>query len=159
MGKVATDQKMSRGSRATMKGISFNYLRFLWNGIAAVRRAQLEGQNGSALEMAATLIIYLPREIKKDFQKKADKIILDIGQIRNGVFQNIAQETNPFMKALAKRRAIEAYACGALPKFLSELTTSLDDHGYYLSAKTWEEGWSHTSQEDREQDEELTGNL
>lgn len=132
------------------KGVSFNYLQFLWGGIAQIRSKQGEGDFGSAMKLAATLIDYLPEEIKKQFQDKADQIVRSMNKIAVGNIKKIKDIPDIFQRTVYKHKLLKTYADEALHDFVTELSNELDAKGYMITRQDIIEGRS-TAERRREE--------
>lgn len=126
------------------KGVSFNYLQFLWSGIGQIRTKQAEGDFGTALKLIAQLIDYLPENIKETFSKKAALIEHSMTLISSGNLPEIKKIPDLFLRIVYKHKLFRAYANLALHNFVDELSTELDQKGYMISRTDVIEGRSHT---------------
>jgi hypothetical protein len=130
-----------------VKGVSFNYLQFLWGNYALIRKAQAEGDIPKALKLAATLVDYLPSALKTEFQKRADQILESMNIISAGNIKQLQDIPDIFLRRAAKIRILNNYSYLALRSFVNDMSTELQKRGYMESVDFADEGFGHTWQE------------
>lgn len=126
------------------KGVSFNYLQFLWGSIATIRAKQGEGDFGTALKLAYTLIDYLPETLKEEFGDRANAIGINMERISAGDLPEIRKQHDIFLKIVYKHKVLRAYSNRSLMQFVNDLTRKLDKSGYMIARSSIVEGESHT---------------
>jgi len=130
-----------------VKGVSFNYLQFLWSSIGTIKRTQEEGNFAGALSLAAQLIDYLPESLKGEFKAKSVMIQHSINAIASGSLPQIKQIHDFYVRGIYKTRLLQKYSAAALQGFISELTTKLDNIGYMENTKVVAEGSADSDQQ------------
>jgi len=108
-----------------VKGREFKYESFLWMQINAIRNLERAGNYPAALDGAVSLIPYLPRVFKKQFQDEANEI--------NRTMRKIEAEATgayAFNRSINKNRTLQIYSRKVYPSFIDRVTTLLDDRGY-----------------------------
>ena len=130
-----------------VKGVSFNYLQFLWNGIGMIRKSQAEGDFPTALKLIATLIDYLPDDIKDEYRDRANMIIDSMNLIAAGKLVQVQKIPDIFQRHVFQKKLLVNYSIEALKDFVDSLSSTLDEKGYLITSKDFDEGYSHTWQE------------
>lgn len=123
-----------------VKGVSFNYLQFLWSKIGIVRQAQEQGNFAGAMKLLASLIPYLPDSIKDTFKEKAVRIEHSMTRIRTGNVPEIKRIPDFFLRGIFKNRLLQSYGNEAFNQFMDELTTKLNKMGYMENTKIVAQG-------------------
>jgi hypothetical protein len=142
-----SSQRQSTAAVIRVKGVSFNYLQFLWTSIATVKKTQEQGNFAGALALATELIDYLPTSLKEEFKEKAAKIQHSINMIASGNVPQIKKIPDFFIRGIYKTRLLQKYSSAALSGFINELTTKLDNIGYMENTKVVAEGSADMDQE------------
>lgn len=137
---VLSQQRQSTAAVIRVKGVSFNYLQFLWGNIAIIKRTQEKGQFAGALALAIELIDYLPESMKSEFEDRAAMIRNSLNLITTGRLPQIQKIPDFYIRGIYKHRLLQNYGNAALQKFISELTTKLDNIGYMENTKVVSEG-------------------
>jgi hypothetical protein len=137
---VVSSQRQSTAAVIRVKGVSFNYLQFLWNSIGTIKRTHDQGDFSGALRLATELIGYLPQSIKEEFKEKAAKIDYSLNQIKTGSIPQIRKIPDFYLRGIFKNRLLQNYGNIALKTFIDELTTKLDKIGYMENTKIVAEG-------------------
>lgn len=127
-----------------VKGVSPNYMQFLWISIGKIRQAQSEGDFAQALNLSVTLIDFLPDEFRNEFGERANQIMNSINLIVSGKIKYIQEIDDLFMRSIAKDKLLSTYSKKALSHFITTLSTKLDAKGYFEIRSNIPEGWSHT---------------
>jgi len=140
-----------------VKGVSFNYLAFLWSNIGLIRKAQTDGNSEIALKLAATLIAYLPKGIKEDFTKTADEILHSLNMITSGGMKQIADIPDAFQRRRYKQKILRAYSELKLHKLITDLSTTLQERGYMEAVDFADEGFAAGWQEHMKARDKLQG--
>jgi len=135
-----SQRQQSTAAVIRVKGVSFNYLQFLWSSIGTIRRTHEQGNFAGALKLATDLIVYLPESIKDEFREKAAKINYSFNQIRAGRILEVQKIADFYIRGIFKNRLLQTYGNAALQQFVDELTTKLDKIGYMENIKTVAEG-------------------
>ena len=135
-----SSQRQSTAAVIRVKGVSFNYLQFLWSSIGTIKRTQEQGQFAGALALAVQLIDYLPESMKNEFNKKAVTIKHSLNMITSGKMPQIQRIPDFYIKGIFKKRLLERYGNAAFSQFISELTSKLDNIGYMENTKVVAEG-------------------
>jgi len=132
--------QVSKAAVIKVKGVSFNYLQFLWNGIGQVRQQHALGNYSGAMALVASFIGYLPDSIKEQFRDRANHIqgVMDI--IKSGRLEVIKKIPDLYIRGIYKNRLLQLYANKALTKFIDNLTTQLNKLGYMENLKVVTEG-------------------
>ena len=124
-----------------VKSASPQYMTFLWSQINLIRQAQSWGQFAYAMKLAASLIGYLPRDMKKNFMPEAKTIINTMKKIAAGTIGDIDKIDDVFQRHVKKQKILETYADHALDQFIIELTNALDKKNYMETHKNVREGF------------------
>ena len=111
----------------TIRGTEFKYSSFLWENVRAIRRAEMEAKYASALDLAISLIPYLPNGIKKKFDGRAKKIEKDMQYLASEVKK---KAFDMFQEGVVRNRVLNKYAKVKLGEFVDELCGELDKRGY-----------------------------
>lgn len=130
-----------------VKGVSFNYLQFLWQCIGTVKKTHESGNFAGALKLAAELITYLPESMKSEFKDRASQIENSINLIRSGRLKQIQDIPDFFIRGIYKNRLLQTYGNEALKDFINNLTTKLDNIGYMENTKVVVEGSAEVDEE------------
>lgn len=151
-----SSQKQSTAAVIRVKGVSFNYLQFLWSSIGTIKRTHEQGNFSGALTLATELIDYLPKSIKEKFKEKAALIDYSLNQIKTGRIPQLRKIPDFYMRGIYKNRLLQTYGNIALKTFIDELTTMLDDIGYMENTKVVAEGdadqqgdWLYVQEEEK----------
>jgi hypothetical protein len=139
-GRILSQQRQSTAAVIRVKGVSFNYLQFLWSSIGTIKRTQEKGEFAGALALAVELIDYLPESIKKEFTERAATIKHSLNLITTGKIPQIQRIPDFYLKGIFKNRMLQRYGNAAFQQFISELTTKLDNIGYMENTKVVVEG-------------------
>lgn len=123
-----------------VKGVSFNWLQFLWNNVGQIRKAQIEGNISLALKETATLISYLPPDLKEIFEGRAKMIRESINTIVTGNLPKLQEVTDVFHRRNLKQKILATYSEEAFDAFINDLTTELNARGYMESVEFVDEG-------------------
>ena len=134
----------SRTQLIKVKGVSFNYLQFLWSGIGQIRKAQSEGDFAGAMGLMTSFIGYLPDSIKEEFRERAAQIRFSMNMIQTGRLKEIQAVPDLFIRGIYKNRLLQLYANEAFSAFIDDLTTMLNRLGYMENTESIDEGFSHT---------------
>ena len=128
------------GESTRIRGVSTNWLSFLWSHLIEVQRARSEGNNDVALGLCTQLIDWLPTDLKEKFRLRANEIQSNMNIISRGDLPSLMQETDLLSKYDLKRKYLRAYSEKSLKGFIDELCRQLDDHGYYTTKQYLIEG-------------------
>jgi hypothetical protein len=143
-----SQSKQSTAAVVRVKGVSFNYLQFLWSQIGQVRSVQSQGNFAAAMKLVTSLIPYLPASMKDEFREKAQRIEESMNTIRSGRLREVQAIPDFFIRGIFKNRLLQTYANAALSKFVDDLTTKLDKMGYMENVKSVPEGTGEVATED-----------
>lgn len=110
-----------------IRGTEFKYSSFLWKNIDKIREAETQGTPATALNLAITLIPYLPNAIKEKFDGRAKKIESDMQYLVKEVKE---RSTDLFSQGVVTNRVLQKYAKVKLAQFVDELCGELDQRGY-----------------------------
>jgi len=135
-----SESQQSKAAVIRVKGVSFNYLQFLWSGIGQVRQQQAQGNFSGAMSLIASFISYLPDSIKKEFRDRAIHIQEVVDVIRAGSLDVIQRIPDLFIRGIYRNRLLQLYSSEALGKFIDDLTTQLNELGYMENLKVVTEG-------------------
>lgn len=135
-----SQQRQSTADVIRVKGVSFNYLQFLWSSIGTIKKTQEKGEFAGALALAVELIDYLPESIKNEFSERAATIKHSLNLITSGRIPQIQRITDFYIRGIFKNRILQRYGNAAFQQFISELTTKLDNIGYMENTKVVVEG-------------------
>lgn len=122
-----------------VSGVSFNYVNFLWENIAEIRRQQRDGNVVYALRLLTSLITYLPKDIQKKFQQKANRIDEELFKLVKGV-----DGSTLLTRHLSQNRAAKLFAAKMFKEFMGEVSSMLDSRGYMERVRDVPTGYSHT---------------
>lgn len=137
---VLSSYSQSKTSVVKVKGVSFNYVQFLWNGIGQVKQAQAKRAYSDAITIVTELISYLPDSIKEDFRTEALKIQENIRRITGNNLPQIKKIPDFYMRGIYRNRLLQTYSAQALDSFIDRLTTKLNALGYMESVEHIQEG-------------------
>lgn len=135
-----SESRQSRASVVRVKGVSFNYLQFLWSGIGQIKQQQSQGNFAGAMALLTEFINYLPDSMKDEFREKAQKIALVMNAIRSGSLKVIKDIPDLFVRGIYRNRLLQIYSSKKLSVFMDELTTKLNQLGYMENLKLIAEG-------------------
>jgi hypothetical protein len=139
--RIALSQSsQSRAAVLKVKGVSFNYVQFLWSGIGQVRQAQQATKYSEAMRIIIELIDYLPNSIKDEFQKRATMISNTMSLIRGSKIDCLRKVPDFYIRGIFKNRILQMYCQKALASFVDELSTKLQSMGYLENVEHIEEG-------------------
>jgi DNA-binding ferritin-like protein (Dps family) len=127
-----------------VKGVSPNYMQFLWLSIGKIRAIHSEGDWATALNLAVSLIDYLPDEFKDEFGKEVDKVLYNIGLITDYRLTALQNIEDMFQRQFLMKKILANYSKAALSRFIKNLSKKLDEKGYYEIKTHVPEGFSHT---------------
>lgn len=122
-----------------VKGVQFNFVNFVWKEVAYIREKERDGNYALALEVACSLIDYLPIAFKKSMQPEADNHLKTMENLRQNV-----KGMDTFTRHIVAQRTLQNYARINLQKFMRELSDFLDKSGYMEKRDDTAEGYSHT---------------
>jgi len=122
-----------------VKGVQWNWLTFLWENMARIRKEQRTGNSVTALEQLCSLVWFSSRALKRDFLERAEKIQKEMVSLRTGI-----NGTSLLSSHMNQNRAVEAFAKTVFPQFIKEFTTALDEAGYMERRGSIPTGLSHT---------------
>jgi hypothetical protein len=123
-----------------VKGVSFNYVQFLWSRLGVVIQAHSKGMFSEALRLVTDLINYLPDSIKEEFKAEANAIQATMNKVKTGNVPQLKKITDYYVRGLFKKRLLENYASVALNSFIDRLTSRLNDLGYMENTEKLQEG-------------------
>lgn len=123
-----------------VKGVSFNYLQFLWKNLNEINEARQQGNTAVALKLCIDLCDTLPRSLKKEFRLKAIGINHSMLQIRSCSLPELARINDLHKRHRTRNWLLTSYSTAALSQFLDQLTTKLDEMGYMENTKITSEG-------------------
>ena len=135
-----SQSQASKAAVIRVKGVSFNYLQFLWSGIGQVRQQQAAGNYSGAMALVASFISYLPDSIKDDFRDRANHIQEVMDTIKSGSLEVIRKIPDLYIRGIYRNRLLQLYANDALTSFIDDLTTQLNKLGYMENLKVVTEG-------------------
>ena len=118
-------------SRVTkVKGVSPNFMQFFWSNMANVRIFQTQGDYATALKQLATLVSYLPDDMRKLFGDRKERILHGMGVISGGSLPEIKKVRDPFIRQIYIQRLLNTYAYEALDDFINAVSSELTHRGY-----------------------------
>lgn len=129
-------------------GVSFNYLQTLWANIGVAIKLQREGMREEALHFLAEFVGWLPEDLQTEFTGLSEEILACMDFIAAGEMPEIKEIDDIFLRAVMKRKVMRLYCSQALSDFITRLTKSLCDKGYYLAQRDIPTGQSHTMNKD-----------
>lgn len=135
-----SEAQQSRAAVIRVKGVSFNYLQFLWSGIGQIRQQQSLGNFSGSMALTTSFIPYLPDSMKDEFRKKANHINTVMNTIKSGSIPAIQRIPDFFMRGIYKNRLLQIYSNEVLTKFIDDMTTQLNKLGYMENLKMIAEG-------------------
>lgn len=142
----------SHAAIVKVKGVSFNYVQFLWSGIAQVKQAQTKQLYSEGLRLLVELVGYLPNSIKDYFKEKAKMIYHTMTLIKTNQLTCLQQTPDFYVRGIYRNRILQAYANQALSNFVDELSTKLNSMGYMENVEKVEEGQDDWFIEHRKQE-------
>lgn len=131
------------------KGVDFNYRQFFWGNISSIRGSQLKGDYSGALSAMATLVDYLPPDVKKVYSPRAVAIMDAIGDIQAGRIPQLRKFTDVYIRGNKRNQILQIFSSKMLSKFVSDLISTMNEKGYIETLDTTREGFGHTTREAR----------
>lgn len=131
---------LSKADVIRVKGVSFNYLQFLWGGIGQIRQQQSQGNFSGSMEMLSQFLDYLPDSMKEEFRDRAKNISLIMSAIRAGSIPQIQKIPDLYIRGIYKNRLLQTYSHQALSSFMNDMTSKLNLLGYMENLKVVLEG-------------------
>lgn len=120
-----------------LKGVSSNYLNFLWqDGLHRIWLYEQAEDYVKALRTLCDLIKYLDKDRQKQFIEQARTIEETLAKIQKG-----SNGHDYFQRRLNSRRQAENYARRQLNQLLPDVTTALDESGYYEVTREVDKGY------------------
>jgi hypothetical protein len=114
---------------AEAKAVSTSFQGFLWSEIKAIRDEEKEGNILGALNLACSLVKYLPVNVK-------EKLEDNVQQITELVNKNFNIESSDFQSTmLLRNRQVNDLAQRYLKAFMNKVMRLLDDSGIYMEYK------------------------
>lgn len=135
-----SEGQYSRASVVRVKGVSFNYLQFLWSQIGQIRQQQAAGNFKGAMALCVSFISYLPDSMKDKFRAKAEHIYMVMNAIQAGNLEQIQEIPDYYIRGIYKNRLLQFYSSEALKTFIDEMTSMLNQLGYMENLKVVAEG-------------------
>lgn len=135
-----SEAQQSRAAVIRVKGVSFNYLQFLWSGIGQIRQQQSLGNFSGAMALTTSFIPYLPDSMKEKFRKMAVHINTVMNAIKSGNIPAVQRIPDFFMRGIYKNRVLQIYSNEVLTKFIDDMTSQLNQLGYMENLKMVAEG-------------------
>jgi len=133
-------QRLSTATVLKVKGVSLNYLQFLWTNIQDVRKVHAQGEYAAALEKITQFIPYLPDSMKDKHADRAGQIQLVMMNIQSDAYPFLKEIPDFFQRGIMRFKLLQNYSRLALEKFISEMTTDLNNLGYMENIKEVEQG-------------------
>lgn len=130
-----SESRQSRAAVIRVKGVSFNYLQFLWSGIGEIRKQQAQGNFAGAMAIAAAFIAYLPDSMKDEFRKRAADIRAVMDRIQAGNVPEIKAIADFFLRGIYRNRVLQIFSSEALTQFTDDMTSRLNSLGYMENIK------------------------
>lgn len=131
---------LSKADVVRVKGVSFNYLQFLWGGIGQIRQQQSQGNFSGSMEMLSQFLDYLPDSMKEEFRDRAKKISSIMKIIKAGSLTQIQEIPDLYIRGIYKNRLLQTYSHEALSSFMNDMTSKLNLLGYMENLKVVLEG-------------------
>jgi len=114
---------------AEAKAVSASFQSFLWSEIKSIREAEKEGDILTALNLACSLVKYLPMSVKKELEE-------DVKRIAQVVNRNFVVEGSDFQSTMLLRNKRTGEAAQLwLKQFVAKLMQLLDERGVYMEYK------------------------
>lgn len=135
-----SEAHQSTAAVVKVKGVSFNYLQFLWSQIGQIRQQQAKGNPAGAMGLMTGLIDYLPDSIKEKFRDRARRIQEIMNQISSGSLPQIQKIPDYYTKGIYKNRLLQLFSNEAFQSFVDDLTSQLNRLGYMENLKQVAEG-------------------
>lgn len=135
-----SDYKSSKAQVVKIKGVSFNYVQFLWNGIATVKQAQSKKMYSEAMRLTIELVDYLPDTIKNDFRGRATQIAATMEMITSNALKCLKAVPDFYIRGIYRNRILQTYCSKAFSKFINDLSDKLNALGYMENVDRIEEG-------------------
>lgn len=130
----------SHAAIVKVKGVSFNYVQFLWSGIAQVKQAQAKQMYSEGMRLSIELVNYLPNSLKDAFKNKVAMIQHTMTLIKTNSLTCLKQTPDFYIRGIFRNRILQAYAGRALSQFIDELSDKLNSMGYMENVEKVEEG-------------------
>lgn len=133
-------QNMSRTQILKVKGVSFNYVQFLWTSLGQIKQVQARRDYASAMQLLADLIRWLPDSLKEEFREKVIKIERSMNHIKAGTLAEIRRIPDFYIRGIFKHKLLQTYADKAFSSLIDELSTKLNQMGYMENTEKVLEG-------------------
>lgn len=117
-----------------VKGVMPTYISFLMGRIIEIWQAWDSGDSEFALRKACRLVIFLPRDLKKELQDEVELISKEMNWAYN------LESTDFFTTSLNRNRQGRLIATRRLPPFLDKMLDLLDGRGYLERVKEFRRG-------------------
>lgn len=135
-----SSRQQSSAAVTRVKGVSFNYLQFLWKRLDLVAHAREQGNDAVALKLATGMIAWLPKSMKDEFMDESLQIQNNLQIIRSNRLKELQKITDLHERTHKRNWLLAAYSSAALTDFINKLSNKLDALGYMENTKTVTEG-------------------
>lgn len=135
-----SESQHSKAAVVRVKGVSFNFLQFLWADFGKIRQQQAQGNFAGSLQLIVQFIHYLPDSMKDEFRPKAHKIAQIQELIRNDALPQLREIPDLYIRGVYRNRLLQTYSYAALEQLIDEISTALNKLGYMENLKVVQEG-------------------
>jgi len=130
----------SRTQVLKVRGVSFNFLQFMWSSYGQIKQVQAKKDYATALTLLTELIRWLPDSIKEEFRNRAIQIEDSINLIKSGRLPQIQKIPDFYMRGIFKNRLLQTYCDLAFKVLIDDLGTKLNNLGYMENVEKITEG-------------------
>jgi len=135
-----SQETASRTQVLKVKGVSFNFLQFMWSSYGQIKQVQAKRDFATALTLLTELIRWLPDSIKEEFRSRAIQIENSINLIKSGRLPQIQKIPDFYMRGIFKNRLLQSYCDLSFKALIDDLGTKLNDLGYMENVEKITEG-------------------
>lgn len=139
-GVLLSQENVSRTQVVKVKGVSFNFLQFMWSSYGQIKQVQARRDYATALTLLTELIRWLPDSIKEEFRKKAIMLETNISLIQSGKLKKIRNIPDFYLKGIYKNRLLQAYSDISFKTLIDDLGSKLNNLGYMENVEKLTEG-------------------
>lgn len=135
-----SQENVSRTQVVKVKGVSFNFLQFMWSSYGQIKQVQAKRDYATALTLLTELIRWLPDSIKEEFRNRAIKIENSINLIKSGRLRQIQRIPDLYLRGIFRNRLLQSYCDVSFKVLIDDLGTKLNTLGYMENVEKITEG-------------------
>lgn len=135
-----SERQLAKAAVVRVKGVSFNYLQFLWAGLGQIRDQQSKGNFAGSLQLGVQFIDYLPDSLKEQFREEAKKISAIQELIRADALPQLKEIPDLYIRGIYRNKLLQTYSYAALEEYVNGITSALNKLGYMENLKMVKEG-------------------